>query len=58
MARAKSSTLSAASTATYVDADRDMWDTTPEKKYREAGAYRVQDRIERFKAEGLGGPGA
>lgn len=27
MARAKSSTASAASTATYVDADRDMWDS-------------------------------
>ncbi|MFC6998707.1 phenylacetic acid degradation b [Rufibacter roseus] len=31
--------------------DRDMWATTPEKKYREAIAYRVQDKIDRFKAE-------
>ena len=33
------------------EADRDLWETTPEKKYRDALAYRVQDRIERFKAE-------
>ena len=33
------------------DEDRDIWDTTPDKKYRDAGAYRVQDRIEKFKAE-------
>lgn len=32
-------------------ADRDIWTTTPDKKYREAIAYKVQDRIERFKAE-------
>ncbi|MGV3539302.1 MAG: phenylacetic acid degradation b [Rufibacter sp.] len=31
--------------------DKDMWATTPEKKYREAIAYRVQDKIDRFKAE-------
>lgn len=31
--------------------DRDIWTTTPEKKYRDAMAYRVQDRIEKFKAE-------
>jgi len=31
--------------------DRDIWSTTPEKKYRDAIAYRVQDRIEKFKAE-------
>ncbi|GAA4369462.1 hypothetical protein GCM10023185_43070 [Hymenobacter saemangeumensis] len=31
--------------------DRDIWATTPEKKYRDAIAYRVQDRIEKFKAE-------
>lgn len=31
--------------------DQDMWATTPEKKYREAMAYRVQDKIDRFKAE-------
>ncbi len=33
------------------DEDRDIWDTTPDKKYRDAGAYRVQDRIEKYKAE-------
>ncbi len=31
--------------------DRDIWTTTPEKKYRDAISYKVQDRIERFKAE-------
>ena len=31
--------------------DKDIWATTPEKKYREAIAYRVQDKIDRFKAE-------
>ncbi|MBT9393791.1 phenylacetic acid degradation b [Hymenobacter sp. NST-14] len=34
------------------DDDRDMWTTTPDKKYREAIAYKVQDRIDRFKQEG------
>ena len=33
------------------DADRDLWTTTPEKKYRDAISYKVQDRIEKFKAE-------
>ncbi|GAC1369098.1 MAG: hypothetical protein NVSMB30_06610 [Hymenobacter sp.] len=33
------------------EADRDMWATTPDKKYRDALAYKVQDRIEKFKAE-------
>ena len=33
------------------DADRDIWATTPEKKYRDAISYKVQDRIEKFKAE-------
>ena len=33
------------------EADKDIWDTTPDKKYRDAMAYRVQDRIEKFKAE-------
>ncbi|WP_426061596.1 phenylacetic acid degradation b [Hymenobacter sp. B1770] len=33
------------------DEDRDIWTTTPEKKYRDAIAYKVQDRIEKFKAE-------
>jgi ring-1,2-phenylacetyl-CoA epoxidase subunit PaaB len=31
--------------------DRDIWSTTPDKKYRDAIAYRVQDRIEQFKAD-------
>ncbi|AMM49983.1 phenylacetic acid degradation b [Rufibacter sp. DG15C] len=31
--------------------EKDIWLTTPEKKYREATAYRVQDKIDRFKAE-------
>lgn len=31
--------------------ERDIWTTTPEKKYRDAISYKVQDRIERFKAE-------
>ena len=34
------------------DDDRDMWTTTPDKKYREAISYKVQDRIDRFKQEG------
>ncbi|SDX67919.1 phenylacetic acid degradation b [Hymenobacter psychrophilus] len=34
------------------EADRDMWTTTPDKKYREAISYKVQDRIDRFKQEG------
>ena len=33
------------------DEDRDIWTTTPEKKYRDAISYKVQDRIEKFKAE-------
>lgn len=40
------------------DEDRDIWNTTPEKKYRDAIAYKVQDRIEKFKKEGHGGLGA
>lgn len=40
------------------DEDRDIWTTTPEKKYRDAISYKVQDRIERFKAEtGTSQPG-
>ena len=31
--------------------DRDIWTTTPDKKYRDAISYKVQDRIEKFKAE-------
>ena len=33
------------------EADRDIWATTPDKKYRDAISYKVQDRIEKFKAE-------
>ncbi|MDB5235283.1 MAG: phenylacetic acid degradation b [Hymenobacter sp.] len=33
------------------DEDRDIWTTTPDKKYRDAISYKVQDRIEKFKAE-------
>ena len=35
------------------DDDRDIWASTPEKKYREAISYKVQDRIDRFKSEQL-----
>ena len=31
--------------------DRDIWASTPDKKYRDAIFYKVQDRIEKFKAE-------
>ena len=37
------------------DDDRDIWTTTPEKKYREAISYKVQDRIDRFKNESNAG---
>ena len=33
------------------DDDRDIWATTADKKYRDAISYKVQDRIEKFKAE-------
>ena len=33
------------------DEDRDIWASTPDKKYRDAISYKVQDRIEKFKAE-------
>jgi ring-1,2-phenylacetyl-CoA epoxidase subunit PaaB len=36
------------------DEDRDLWATVTEKKYRDAINWKVQDRIERFKAEKLG----
>ena len=36
------------------DEDRDIWATTPEKKYRDAISYKVQDRIEKFKQEDSG----
>ncbi|HEX8329857.1 MAG TPA: phenylacetic acid degradation b [Hymenobacter sp.] len=39
------------------DEDRDIWATTPDKKYRDAIAYKVQDRIEKFKSAGLGNLG-
>ena len=31
--------------------DRDIWGTVPEKKYREATAYKVMDKITKFKEE-------
>lgn len=31
--------------------DKDMWTTVPEKKYREAIAYKVMDKITKFKQE-------
>lgn len=31
--------------------DKDLWATVTDKKYRDAIAWKVQDRIERFKAE-------
>ncbi|QDA61409.1 phenylacetic acid degradation b [Hymenobacter jejuensis] len=31
--------------------DRDIWSTTPDKKYRDAIAYKVMDKIELFKQE-------
>ena len=31
--------------------DRDIWTATADKKYRDAISYKVQDRIEKFKAE-------
>ena len=31
--------------------DREMWLTVPDKKYREATAYKVMDKITQFKAE-------
>ena len=33
------------------DEDRDIWATTTDKKYRDAISYKVQDRIEKFKAD-------
>lgn len=35
--------------------DKDMWSTVTDKKYRDAIAWKVQDRIERFKAEQTAG---
>lgn len=43
--------IRAAEVLRSADDDRDIWNTTPEKKYRDAISYKVQDRIERFKAE-------
>lgn len=31
--------------------DREIWDMLSEKRYRDAGVYKVKDRIDRFKAE-------
>lgn len=31
--------------------DKDMWDTTPDKKYREAIAYKVMDKITKYKED-------
>lgn len=31
--------------------DMDMFDTTPEKMYREAGGYKVMDKINKYKKE-------
>ena len=31
--------------------DQELWNTLPEKKYRDAVAYRVNDRIEQFKSK-------
>lgn len=31
--------------------DKDMWETTPDKKYREAIAYKVMDKITKYKEE-------
>ena len=40
------------------DEDRDIWTTTPEKKYRDAISYKVQDRIEKFKSNAGFSPAA
>lgn len=31
--------------------DQDIFDTTPEKQYREAGGYKVMDKINKYKKE-------
>ncbi len=36
---------------TFSDDDLDMFETTPEKKYREVGAYMVRKRVEQYKKE-------
>lgn len=38
--------------------DRDIWTTTPDKKYRDAISYKVQDRIDKFKEEALSNAGS
>lgn len=38
--------------------DRDIWTTTPDKKYRDAISYKVQDRIDKFKEEARGHAGS
>ncbi|MBF9255390.1 phenylacetic acid degradation b [Pontibacter sp. 172403-2] len=36
--------------------DKDMWATTPDKKYREAIAYKVMDKITKYKEENKNTP--
>ncbi len=36
---------------TFQTGDEDMFETTPEKSYRDAGGYRVRDKINAFKKE-------
>lgn len=33
--------------------DQDMFETTPEKVYREAGGYKVMDKINKYKKKGV-----
>lgn len=34
--------------------DQDIFETTPEKQYREAGGYKVMDKINKYKKENAG----
>ena len=36
---------------TFSQDDEDMFETTPEKTFRDAAAYRVRDRIEKYRDE-------
>jgi ring-1,2-phenylacetyl-CoA epoxidase subunit PaaB len=38
------------------EADKDMWLTTPDKKYRDAVAYKVMDKITKYKEENKNTP--
>jgi len=38
------------------DDDKDMWATTPDKKYREAIAYKVMDKITKYKEDNKNTP--